>query len=361
MEDFDEDFSESFIQWDDERATGTPHTYCDPDDLSDILETYLSMEELDEGREVLEYAVKMHADNEEMICDMSQTLNDYELWNDLLTFTEKYKKTNQVWIDAHRISALLHLGMEDEAFVCFGLAKKKYTDNEESMLILHHVMSETLNDVDLYEAAIHIVNDIIDRISTQEEVENFLWILLQSYFSLNDKKNTLKLCEQILRIKPMDAETWSRLGLVYKDLNEKEKAIEAFEFTVSLGKDEPADILNLIYAYKENGNFLKALEKTDEYLKTVSGDFVINLLATSIAIDIEDWERAIKYTDNALKIDPKSNFLYLYKSKSLLHLGEIKKAINILEDGLKKTKDETGDIRKQLKALRKKYPEYRRS
>jgi tetratricopeptide (TPR) repeat protein len=360
MEDPEDGISEAFVQWDDEQQANAHHGYYDAGDLCEILETYLSMDEVDEAREVVKYALRIHPEDEDMVCDILQIFNEYELWNDQLTLAENYKKCKQVWIDGQRIIALLHLGMEDEAFVCFGQAKSKYARDKESSITLYRVMTETLNDVDLYESSIHVVNDFLKHVQTADDVEDFLWVLLQSYFALDDKENTMKLCEQILRIKPMDADTWNRLGMVYKDLHEKEKAIEAFEFAVSLGKDEPVDILNLIYAYKENGNYLKALEKTDEFLKTSSNDYIINLLAANIAIEIEDWERTLKYTDNALESDPNADFLYLYKSKSLLQLGEIKKAINALEEGLKRTLDETGEIRKQLKKLRRKYPEYRK-
>jgi tetratricopeptide (TPR) repeat protein len=354
------DYSEPFTQWDEERMAGTPHGYFDPDDLGDILEVYLSMEEVDEGRKVLEYALKMHPDNEDMVCDMMETLNEYERWNDLLALTEKYKKKKWVWVDAQRITALLHVGMEDEAFVCLKLAKEKYAGDTDDMLILHQAAATALNDVDLYISAVKVINEVIEEAASAGKIEEFLWLQVQSFFSLNDKENTLQICEQILHNKPMDADTWNRLGQVYKDLNEKEKAIEAFEFAASLGNDDLSDDLNLIYAYKENGNYLKALEKIDEYLEYSPEEYVVNILAASIAVEIEDWERAIKHTDNALKIDPNSPFLYIYKCRSLLQLGEIKKAINTLEEGLRITGDETGDIRLELRELKRDYPQYRK-
>ncbi len=356
-EEEDNAYSDAFNQWDEARKNGILPGYYDPDDLCEIIDTYLSMDDVEECQFVIKHALKIHPHNEDMVYDIMQILDDYELWNDLLELTINYKYLEQVWTSGHRLTALLHLGMEDEAFTCFRQAKKKFAKNKEDLSIIYQAMSESLYDVDLYEAAIDVIDEILPQIDGKGN-EDLFWIQLQCYLSMKDKENVEKIADYLLNLNPMDGETWSRLGLIFKEIGEKERSIEAFEFADSLGKREPVDILNLIYSYKENGNFLKALEKSDEYLEHSPEDYIINLLASNICIEMEEWGKALKYIEQALKTDPSSNYLYLYKSKCLLKLGEIKKAINTLEDGLKNTNDETGEIKKQLEALRKDYPEY---
>jgi tetratricopeptide (TPR) repeat protein len=356
-DDIDDDVSDAFVRWDGEVADNIPHGYFDPDELCDIIDTYLSIDRVEESLKTLMYAIKVHRDNEDMIYDIMLILNEYERWNDLLDLTNGYRSLDQYCTEGQRIAALLHLGMEEDAFICFGQAKKRYANDEEMLVVLYLTMAETLNDVDLYEASIRVVYEILPQIEVEDN-DDFLWVLLQSYFSLDDKENVLKLCDQILAINPMDADTWSRLGMAYKDIDEKEKAIEAFEFAISLGKNDLVDQINLIYSYKENGNILKALEKTDEYLQEIPDDYVINLLAANMSMEIEAWERALEYTENILKINSSLDFLYLYKSKCLFHLGEIRKAIKTLEKGLSKSDDEVGEIKKKLEELKRDYPEY---
>ncbi len=351
----EDSFSESFLEWDETRKKGSSPGYFDPDELCDIIDTYLSIDNVPEGKVALEYALRVHPENEDMIYDIMQILNDYELWDNLLSIAEQYKHLELVWVDGHKLSALLHLGMEENAFLCFRKAKKKFAGNKEDLSIIYQAMAESLYDVDLYEAAIDVIDEILPKINPEEN-EDLLWIQLQSYLAVNDKESVQTLCDQIIKINPMDAESWSRIGLIYKEIGEKEKSIDAFEFAASLGKKAPVDILNLIYSYKENGNLLKALEKADEYLEHSPDDYIINLLAANICMEIEDWEKALKYTNKALSIDPGSNFLYLYQSKCLLKLGEIRKAIKALEEGIVRTKDETGELQSELERLKNEFP-----
>lgn len=355
--DGEESYSESFTEWDNARKMGIPPGYFDADELCDIIDTYLSLDQVAESKEVVEHAVRIHPDNEDMVYDIMQMLNDYELWDDLLELTNRYKDLRKVWIDAHKVTALLHLGMEENAFSHFRKAKARYAGDKKDLTIIYLAMAESLHDIDLYEATIDVIDEILPQIKAESN-EDLLWIQLQCYQAINDKNSVISLCEQLIELRPMDADTWSRLGLVYKEIGEKEKSIDAFEFAASLGKKEPIDMLNLIYSYKENGNLLKALEKADEYLETSPNDYIINLLAANICIEIEDWQKALQYTEKALSVDASADFLYLYKSKCLLNLGEIKKAILSLEEGLKKTKDTSGELEKTLLQLKEQYPDY---
>lgn len=360
-DDFDDEnedsFSDSFTEWDDARKLGTSPGYFDADELCDIIDTYLSLDQVSESKEVVEYALRVHPHNEDMLYDIMQMQNDYELWDDLFRLTEQYKTLDKVWVNAHKVTALLHLGMEENAFSLFRKAKTKYTKSRKSLTIFYLAMSESLYDVDLYEAAIDVINEILPKLEDNPN-EDLLWIQLQCYQATNNKEEVIRLCEQLVKISPMDADVWSRIGLVYKEIGEKEKSIDAFEFAASLGKREPIDILNLIYSYKENGNLLKALEKADDYLERSPNDYIINLLAANLCMEIEDWEKALKYADKAISIDASNDFLYLYKSRCYIRLGEIKKAINTLEEGIRNSKDISNELKQELQILRGEYPEY---
>lgn len=348
----EEPFSEAFILWEDTISKGLAPGYFDPDDLCDIIDTYFSLDKVDEGRFVIQHAIKLHPDNEDMLYDILQIVNDYELWDDLLNLCERYKSLNQVWTDGYHLTALLQLGMEENAFSLFSKSKKKYAAHKEDLSIIYQAMAESLYQIDLYEAAIDVIKEILPKLNLKENID-LLWIQLQSYLAINDIEKVIELCNQIQLLNPMNAETWSRLGLIYKEIGEKEKSIDAFEFAASLGKKAPVDMLNLIYSYKENGNYNKALEKADEYLEIYPDNYIINLLASNICMEIEEWDKALLYIEKAISLDPSSSFLYLYKCKCLIKLGEYNKAINVLEKGIRNAKDSTEELVKQLEELKK--------
>ena len=350
-----EPYPDFFLIWDEAINKGESPGYFDVEDLCSIIEIYLTDGEIAKAKQAIDYSLKLYPGNDELIYEVLLLLNDFELWNDLLTLSERFKDMSEVWADGHKVTALLHLGMEEDAFHFFKRLKSKYSDNKENLSIVYQAMGEALHEVDLFDASINVIDEAISLIG--EDVD-FYWLQLQSYLSLevNEKVNQLAL--KIQKLNPLNAETWYRLGNVYKEIDETEKSIEAFEFAQSLGYKDSNNLINLIYAYEKNGNFNKALEKAKEYLLLYPDSYVVNLIAANVCDQMERWDDALKYVENAIEIIPTMESLYLYKSNFLLKLGEQRKAILALEEGIKKTQDTQGELTKELERLQKLYPNY---
>ena len=344
-----EEFPEFFEDFDNALKKGISPGYFDSDELCEIADIYFSEGMLNEGKSAIEHALKLYPENEDLIYDILLLLNDFELWNDLLIFSEKYSNLCQVWADGHKLAALLHLGMEEDAFQFFKTIKYKYADNKENLSIIYQAMGEALYEVDLYDAAIEVVEEVLPVLGDDLDL---LWLELQSLAALEDKENVIELGHRIQNLNPMDAELWNRLGDTYKDVGELEKSIEAYEFAQSLGLKDPNNLLSLIYAYERNGNYSKALQRTDEYLSEYPNSYLVNLLAINICSEIEDWEKGLKYIENAIQLESQTESLYLYKCSFYFKLGENIKAIKALEEGINKTLDINGELKKQLNILK---------
>jgi len=344
-----EEFPDYFEVFDDSLKKGIRPGYFEDDELYEIAEIYFSEDKFNEGKFAINHALKLYPNDEDLICDFLLLLNDFGLWNDLLSFSEKYSDIDQVWTDGHKLAALLHLGMEEDAFQFFRTIKSKYSDNKENLSIIYQVMGEALYEVDLYDAAIEVADEILPVL---EDDLGLLWIKLQSFAMLEDKENVIELGYKIQNLSPMDAGTWYELGNSYKNIGEFDKAIDAYEFAQSLGFEDPDNLLNLIYSYEKNGNFIKALQKADEYLSNYPDSYIVNLFAINICTAIEDWEKGLQYVENAIHLEPSEETLYLYKCKFYLNLGENIKAIKALEEGLKKTMDIDGELEKNLNTLK---------
>ena len=344
-----EDLPDFFENFDNSIKEGINPGYYEPDELCDIIDIYFDEGRMAEGKYVIDYALKMHPSNDEMISEILLLLNDYELWNDLLTLSEKYSYFNQVWTDGHKLIALLHLGMEEDAFTYFKKIKSKYAGNKEDFSIIYQAMAEALYDIALYDASIEVIEEALAVVG--EEDVDLLWLELQSLAAIGDKENVIELGSYIQNLNPLDAETWSRLGAIYKEVEEMNKCIEAFEFAQSLGIDDPNNTLNLIYAYEKNGNFSKALQIANEYLNEYPDSYMINLLAINLCSEIENWSEGLKYVENAIKLEPQIESLYLFKCKFYLRLGENIKAVKALEEGIRKVPNSSEDLKKQLNKL----------
>jgi tetratricopeptide (TPR) repeat protein len=349
----EEFYPDFFHEWDKSLEEGNSLGYYEPEKLGEIIEIYLDEEEYQKAKITIDHALKIFPDDEDMIYDILLSLNDSEKWNDLLFLSEKYENLLEVWPDRHRLTALLHLGMEEDAFHFFRKIKAKYAGKSDDLSIIYQAMGEALSEMDLYDAAIAVMDEAIKLLG---ENLDFYWIQLQCYLSLEEKEKVIEIGEFISKTSPFDCDSWLRLGIVYRDAGDMERAIDAFEFAQNLGFKDKNNLIYLIQTYEQNGNFHKALEYIIEYLNFFPNNYLINIIASNICARMEMWEEAIHFLDNAIKIVPNMDTLYLYKSTYLLHLGEQKKAKMALNEGIKNTKDPGKDLEKELKRLNDLYP-----
>jgi len=354
FEDFDDDtffdvsYPDYFSEWDEALSGNQNIRFLDVDELSDIIEIYLHERELKKAKQTIEYALKFHPNDEDLIYDVLFLLNEPELWNDLLILTEQYQNLSESWVDGHKIAALLHLGMEEDTFVFFRKIKQIYEKDTEQLSTLYQVMVQSLMEVDLLDAALDVTQEAIAILGSGLE---FYWLQLQIYLLLGEKKQTFNIADQIKQINPLDGETWHRLGSVYLELEEWEKSIESFEFAESLGHKTQSNYLGLITVYEKNGNLLKALEKAQDFVLLYPNNYMVYILAANICSELGLLKEALDYIDVALGMEPDLDYLYLYKSRFLIHLGEKTKAMHTLEEGIRLTKDQQGELKKELQKL----------
>jgi tetratricopeptide (TPR) repeat protein len=233
--------------------------------------------------------------------------------------------------------------------------KDKYAGDDDALNIIYQAMGEALIEMDLYESAVEVIKEAIDVMG---ENIDFYWLQLQSYASLDEKEEVIKLADKIQKIDPLTAESWYRLGIAFQEIDDLEKAIDAFEYAHSLDSTSGNNTMSLIYAYEKNGNYNKALEKVKDFINLYPDNYVVFIIASKICAQVEDWKEAIKYIDDAIKLVPAIDSLYLYKSSFFLHLEEYKKAKLALEEGIERTNDPEGDLTKELSQLNEKYPNF---
>ena len=351
----DDSYPDFFLEWDGAVSSGEKPGFYEPEELTEIVEIYISESKIKRAKQAINYALRIYSDDEDILYEILLILNDYELWNELFSICEKYKERSDVWVDGHRLTALLHLGMEEDAFLLFRKLKTHYSGNKEDLSVIYQAMGEALCEMDLFDSSIDVIQEAIN---TLDEDINFYWLQLQCYVSLNLKEEVSELTEIIQKLNPLDGTTWQRLGDSFLEINDLERAIDAFEYAQSLGYDLQSILIQLIYAYEKNKNFGKALEKAKEYLNLYPDSCSVNILAAQLNSQMENWEGALKHINEAIELIPAMESLYLYKSNFFLHMEKYKKAKLALMEGIQNTKNTEGDLHKELFRLNEQYPDY---
>jgi tetratricopeptide (TPR) repeat protein len=354
-EESDESYPDFFFEWDDTVRSGGKPRFYESEELTEIIEIYIMNDQTKQAKQAIKHALSVHSGDEELLYDIFLILNDYEMWNDLLSLCKQYQDNDEVWIYGHKLTALLHLGMEEEAFFFFSELKTKYASDNEDLNIIYQAMGESLLEVDLFDSCIEVIQEVIHVIGKNEDLT---WLLLQGYVSLNDSEKVIAIAEGIQKENPLNAGSWHRLGIAFQEIGDFERAIDAYEFAQSLGYDFRQNMMKLIFAYENNGNFLKALEKAGEYLNLYPDSCLVNMIAAKICSETENWTEAIRFINAAIQLIPEMDSLYLYKSGFLLNLEEYRKAKQALLEGIKITSDPTGDLKRELSKLEEQFPSH---
>ena len=352
MENNQEQYPSFFFNWDQFLLSGKNPGFFEPEEFQEIIEIYITEDKLDRARKTIRYAFRQYPDNKEMLYEILLLLNDYELWNDLFNLSKEFEAIGEVWGDGHRLTALLHLGMEEEAFLYFKKLKQKYKDSIEDIIVIYQAMGEALMEVDLFDSSIDVIKEGISI--TGEDVD-FFWLLLQNYSSVGNKETAMSYADKIQKSNPLDAESWHRLGEFYTEIEDYENAIEALENAHSLGYDSPKSQILLIRVYELNHNYNKVLQKAKEYLNLYSNDYLILITAANACQQMEKWEEAGPFISSAIRLQSDMDALYLFQSTVFLQLGEVVKAISALKNGISATNDPNGDLQKELDRLKKEY------
>jgi tetratricopeptide (TPR) repeat protein len=343
-----------FIRWDETVRKNTPPGYYEPEEMTEIIDIYLSDDDIINARQAISHALVLHTNNEDMRYEICLLLHDYEQWNDLLTLCERYKQTADEWGNGYLLTALLHLGMEENAFHLFGTLKIKYAGNNSALNIVYQAMSEALIQTDLFVSAIEVSNEAIGIMG---ETIDFLWLQLHAVTAMENKEEAIKRADKIKKLNPLDAATWHHLGEIFQDLNDMERAIEAFENACALEQNSPNFVLSLMQAYKKNENYEKVLETARELIRLQPNNFEAYTATATICARLGKWDDAMAYIDEALRIMPEMMVLYLLKSTFFISMKELKKAKLTLEEGIEKADDPKGDLLQHLVLLNERFPD----
>jgi len=353
-EEQENEYPEAFVEWDNAVRRGKKPGFFSPDDMLEIIEIYLEENRLAQARQAIDYVLALNSGDEDLICDILFLLEDYEMWNDLLTMSERYREEAEEFGEGHKLTALLHLGMEDEAFLFFGTLKKKYRDDKETLGIVYAAMGEALLDLDLFDSCDAVMNEAISVIG---EEEDFIWVRMQALVGLKNKEEVIRLANKIQKRDTLNGETWSRLGDIYRDVGEPERACEAYLFAVTLGYEPQENVFNMVFTLEESDQPERALAALYEFEHLFEDKYYLYFTAAELCSQFNAWSSALRFINEAIAIDPSSDpSLYLCKSNYLMNIEEYKAAELALKEGINATGDETGTLKEELARIDGKHP-----
>ena len=149
-------------------------------------------------------------------------------------------------------------------------------------------------------------------------------------------KRSAKYLNRAISIYPDYLDAYNNLAIVYKMMNQPEKAIEVLKANIKNDPNYSKNYYNLATAYAEKKEFQNAISSMQAYVDRNPDAASAFFLMGQYAGNLQDFDQAIGYLNQALSIDPQDpdvlNFLgmaYGIQGKDQQAINAFKKVLNL--------------------------------
>ncbi len=157
---------------------------------------------------------------------------------------------------------------------------------------------------------------------------------------MGEDANAATSYEKAVEYSPKQIDIYPRLANVLRERLERPK--EADEYMQKMIENNP-DSVDAYRHYgrylRENGLHNEAMKAVEKALELLPDDKDALLLAAECAIDLEDLEKARKYAEHCMELHKDSVVVYTALADIFMRSHDREKALEILDQGLKETKN----------------------
>lgn len=234
--------------------------YFDVDELEDISEFYRSLGKDKESTDVIELGLKLHPNNSILLLRRATLFADIGNYKRALMIIDRLPEKEDTDIVLLRAEIYLHINKEQEGLL---LLHELFEDDSSDKSILALDISSLLSELSMYrEAEEFLLNSL-------ENDENNIELIEELAFCYEQNKKyrlAVDLYERILDLDPYFSEIWFNLGQAWFNLEEFEKAVEAYDFALTISESDGIARLQKAHALFQSGRFMESANAYQEYM-----------------------------------------------------------------------------------------------
>ncbi|BEG98333.1 tetratricopeptide repeat protein [Bacteroides sedimenti] len=358
----DNEFQKALAQYEEMKA-GNRSIYFDADQLADFAEYYASLQQYDKAFEVIEYALSIHPGNTEVLVIKAHINIDLKNIQEAkviaYSIPESYDRDVKM-LKAELLILEEKLGEAEE--ILMELINQEENDNVDNLLDIAYLYT----DSNLPQLALPWFEKAYKMNPENDEIRIGL---VDSYRDCGMIDKGVALYNRLLDIDPYSAKYWYELGRLYFTTEDINKALDAYEFVLTINSANHSAILMMAHCYFKLENYEKSCEYYEKYATMVNNSstayFYIGFcqynlkqydksienlkssleLSEGVSPEIVDtytylafcykekgmFDDALLYIERAIKEDPNNAELYVHKGDILLngdHKEEAAKAFN---------------------------------
>lgn len=311
--------------------------FFDSEEFEDIIYYYLDNGNINLAKKAIALGLAQHPMSSRLQILKVEVLilenKDKEAEN-LLNFLEKNDpKYDEIYIQKAAIFSKNNKHKEAISQLKIAL---KYTDD---LVDVHHLLGmENLFVENFNQAKKHFTACLKVNPDDYSALYNIIYC-----FEINDEfKNAIHFLNQFLDDHPYNEFAWHQLGLQYKNNNQPNKAIKAFDYAILIDEFFTG-------AYFEKAKVLQDLDEYNEaienYFKTLQLDdpsAVVFMYIATCYNALKNTKMAIKYFLEAVDEDPLLDYAWLMATELLIAEEDYEKALFYIKKALDTDEENTG-------------------
>lgn len=286
------------------RALGK-NIYFDADEFALLAEYYNMGGDNEEADLLIDEGLKMHPGSHGLMVLKAKTLVFSEMYPEALEYIKQIPDDGDIDVPLLKIESLLHLDKFQEADkIIKSTLELDLPDDDLYIFIIE--TGFLLNDVDKFDYAIHFLEESMKIDDANPDV---LIDLAYAYEMKSNFTRAIELNNRLLDIDPYSFDGWVNIGKLYSMNEEYDKAIDAFDFALTINENDIPVLKMKALSLYLNDNVAEAIRIFEQCLQEAPND---ESLYDSL---LEAYEAMEEYDEMMKIIDKKEE---LFGSKNIL-------------------------------------------
>lgn len=208
--------------------------YFDADEFAMLAEYYNSGGDNEEAELLIEEGLKMHPGSPDLMLMKVKMMVYAEMYEEALDYMRWISDDGNIDLPLMKVESLLFSGVENEALDLIDQTIDSNLNPEDHYFFITEV-AFLLNDVGLYDRAISLLEE---SMNTNDSNTDVLVDLAFGYELKGDFEKAIEYNNRLLDIDPYSYDGWVNIGKLYSRNDQHEKAIDAFDFALTINEDD---------------------------------------------------------------------------------------------------------------------------
>jgi tetratricopeptide (TPR) repeat protein len=242
--------------------------YFDADEFAALADHYNSLGENEQAQEVIDEGLRMHPASPDLMVLKAKTMVYAEKYEEAFSYLNNIPGDGDVELALLRIETLLHLEKKEEANILINETISRELSIDDLYVFITEV-GYILNDVESYDRAISYLEESLKIDDSNPDV---LIDLAYANEMKGDFGRAIEYNNRLLDLDPYSFEGWVNIGKLYSMNKQYDKAIDAFDFALTINENDVSALKMKALSLYLNDNAPEAIHVFEECIRISPDD-----------------------------------------------------------------------------------------